>query len=766
MSQLLAELKRRNVFRMAGLYLVTAWLLIQIAETLLPIFDTPNWVLKALVLILALGFVPALVFSWVFELTPEGLKLDLGRTQENPVAPVTARRLDRMLLLGMSLIVVLLLGERFWWPVTGPAAVVPASGLVDSELASGNRVDVTTDAGADSTTDTSIAVLPFVNMSADADNEYFADGLTETLLHMLAQVDGLQVTARTSSFAFKGKNIDVREIGRQLGVSRLLEGSVQRAGQRLRITAQLVDARDGNHIWSRNFDRDMSDIFAVQDEISSEVAKTLSNSLMLHALGPQDTVNGSPLTLNGGLPTAASSAIELQGGTRNALAYDLYLRAREAYWKGEEQALAHGIALLREALKLDREFALAWSTLAELIVRHGRVAGIADAALDAEALDAARQAAMLAPAAPGIQAVLGRLTDVLAADPEEARRILQGALAVYPDHPQLLSDLATLEWRAGEVHSALELARRAMLLDPLDLALKADSVHKFVAAGDADAAEKLALSILERNRDYLEGLHALANVYYRTGQLAKAFERYQAILQKTPNDNEVRWRLMSMLLNLGDFESARARLAELVVTDPGMQWGPRYRWEAQICFLEGHPACAASIWEAARPQSDSEADNAARAYATEEALQRQQWPLLQAAALRQAAQADGDGLGPAEAWALAALAALRTEQADEFERCSLQALELLDTLVAQGADNQYIHTLRASAYALRGDGDGAIAALKLAISKGYRNAAQVRHGGFFDLLLDDPALVELLDKLDRGNAEELASIRALLADKS
>jgi TolB-like protein/tetratricopeptide (TPR) repeat protein len=754
-SQILAELKRRNVFRMAGLYLVTSWLLIQIAETLLPIFETPAWILKTLVLLLALGFVPALVFSWVFELTPEGLKLDLGSAHDTRITPTAARRMDRMLLLGMSLIVVFLLAERYWWPTVHPA---PTADTQQSLLARSDDAPAGRAAQASELTDTSIAVLPFVNMSAEADNEYFADGLTETLLHMLAQIDGLQVTARTSSFAFKGKNIDVREIGRQLGVGRLLEGSVQRAGQHLRITAQLVDTADGNHIWSRNFDRDMNDIFAVQDEISSEVAKSLSSSL----LSPRPDRNGSAHipVLNGGLLPTRPVAIELQGGTRNPLAYDLYLRARETYWKGQEQSLARGVALIREALKLDPDFALAWSTLAELIVRHARVAGIADAALDAEALDAAQQAARLAPGAPGVQAVLGRLTDLLANDSAQARAILQQALAVNPDHPQLLSDLATLEWRAGEVTAALDLARRAMALDPLDLALKADSVHKFVAAGDTGSAEQLALSILERNGDFLDGLHALANVYYRTGQFAKAFERYSAILLRTPNDHEVHWRLMSMLLNLGDFEGARARLAGLVNSDPGMQWGPRYRWEAQICFLEGNGEGAADIWQTARPPAESLDENAARAYATEEALQRQQWPLLLASALRQAeqARAEGDGLGEPNALSLAALAARELDQGDEFETLSQQSLDLLDILLSQGADNQYLHSLRARVHALRGDQAEAVAALQQAISKGYRSAAQVRNEGFYATIIENPELVALLEDLDRSNAAELAAI--------
>lgn len=219
--KLLAELKRRNVIRMAGLYLVGAWLIVQIAETLLPIFHTPDWVLQALVVLLALGLLPALVFSWIYELTPDGLQRDTGAAAEPAIAASTARRMDRLFFAGLVVLIGLIAADRFWprqapTPLPAaqenPASALPAPTDASAETTSANATDRR-----------SIAVLPFVNMSSDPENEYFADGISEELLNILAGIDGLKVASRTSAFSFKGKDTPIPEIARQLDVHHVLE---------------------------------------------------------------------------------------------------------------------------------------------------------------------------------------------------------------------------------------------------------------------------------------------------------------------------------------------------------------------------------------------------------------------------------------------------------------------------------------------------------------------------------------------------------------
>jgi len=230
-SGFISELKRRNVIRMAGLYLVGAWLLTQVAGTVLPMFDAPAWIARSIVTVLAIGFIPTMIFAWVFELTPDGLKRDADIPEAQSIAPQTARRMERLIIAMFALALILFAFDKFVLAPKREAALVV-------ETTQAITAKVTLQEKAES--EKSIAVLPFVNMSTDPEQEYFSDGLSEEILNLLAQVNDLKVIGRTSSFAYKGKNEDLRTIGKTLGAAYLLEGSVRKAGNELRITAQLL----------------------------------------------------------------------------------------------------------------------------------------------------------------------------------------------------------------------------------------------------------------------------------------------------------------------------------------------------------------------------------------------------------------------------------------------------------------------------------------------------------------------------------------------
>ncbi|MCY7354389.1 MAG: hypothetical protein LH470_04790 [Lysobacter sp.] len=265
----IAELKRRNVIRMAGLYLVGAWLVTQVSATLLPVFEAPAWLMKALVGVLAIGFFVALVFAWVFELTPAGLKRDDEVLPGESIAPQTAQRMNRMIIAVLALALGYFAVDKF---VLTPQR--EAARLAQLPAAANGKASAGADAPA--VAKRSIAVLPFVNMSADPENEFFSDGLSEEILNSLARIDGMQVVGRTSSFQFKGKNEDLRVIGQKLGVASVLEGSVRRDAQRARITAQLIRTSDGVHLWSQTYDRTLQDTLAVQLDIAESVAGALN----------------------------------------------------------------------------------------------------------------------------------------------------------------------------------------------------------------------------------------------------------------------------------------------------------------------------------------------------------------------------------------------------------------------------------------------------------------------------------------------------------
>ncbi len=268
---LISELRRRNVLRMAAAYLAGSWLLLQIVEMMLPAFGYADAAMRYFVIVLGIGFIPTMAISWAFEWTPEGLKREQDAAPKGETAKAHAKTWDRIILVVMALALGFFAFDRFVLSPQREAALIASATEAGAEM---ERAKVSAIAYE------SVAVLPFANMSADPANEYFSDGLTETLLHMLAQITDLKVAARTSSFAFKNKNVDIRKIAAELGVAHVLEGSVQRANNRVRITAQLIRAEDGFHVWSQNYDRTLDDIFAIQDEIAADVANALGSTLL------------------------------------------------------------------------------------------------------------------------------------------------------------------------------------------------------------------------------------------------------------------------------------------------------------------------------------------------------------------------------------------------------------------------------------------------------------------------------------------------------
>jgi len=259
------ELKRRNVFRVGVAYALAAWVLLQGADFVLEVIDAPSWILQVFVLAAAIGLPVVLIFSWVFEMTPEGLKRESRIDRSQSITPQTGRKLDRVIIVFLALAVLALLADRFL--LSTPHDREPAAhGAVQTNLPAAGP------ASAPSPAKHSIAVLPFLPLSNGPDDEYFADGLTEEILNALAQLPELLVTARTSAFSFKGQELPVQDIASKLGVSNIVEGSVRRAGQRLRVTAQLIRAADGFHLWSENYDSTEEDTIAVQQDIAEKIA--------------------------------------------------------------------------------------------------------------------------------------------------------------------------------------------------------------------------------------------------------------------------------------------------------------------------------------------------------------------------------------------------------------------------------------------------------------------------------------------------------------
>src|SRR6059058_5477175 len=329
-----AELKRRNVIRFAGLYLVGAWLLVQVAGTVLPMFGALDWLPRSIVILLAIGFLPALIFSWVFELTPQGLKRDEDVPPEQSIAPQTGRRMNRMIIAVLVLALAYFAVDKF---VLSQRREKSAAGTPSSESNAAPN-------------EKSVAVLAFANLSDDKGSEYFSDGISEELLTVLQKIPGLHVAARTSAFSFKGKNATAQEIGQKLGVAHLVEGSVRKAGDVVRIAARLTQAETGEQLWSENFTRDLKDVFAVQTELAQTIVEQLRGQLTDGATDP-----------------AARAAIQAQvqaaekGGTKNVEAHEHYLQGRFYTNRHSEKSAGEALAAYQRAVELDPAFALAWA---------------------------------------------------------------------------------------------------------------------------------------------------------------------------------------------------------------------------------------------------------------------------------------------------------------------------------------------------------------------------------------------------------------------
>jgi adenylate cyclase len=466
---LLGELKRRNVFRVALVYAVAAWALLQVGDLLFGMFAVPPWGLKFLLGLLLLGFPLALVFAWVYELTPDGLKREHEVDQAASITGQTAGRLNILIVALLVLAIGVFVADRFF---NHRERAAPASGASRTPAAPVARLAGPPPVTGPGSSDVSIAVLPFVNMSDDKSNEYFSDGLTEELLNVLANVPGLRVIARTSSFSYKGKEVKIADVARDLDVNHVLEGSVRKSGNRVRITTQLIRSSDSSHLWSETYDRDLNDIFAVQDEISSQVVDALKVRL---------------------LQPAAET-----GGTQVAAAYEAYLRGRHLRHQGEaERTLRDALAAFDEAIRLDPRYARAYAGKADAMSALASNAYVPFQTGFEESRKAALRASELAPDLAEAFMALGYIQQNVDADLPAAAKSLQHALRLNPGSYDVQLAYSTFEASKGQQDSALAAARKAVELDPIAPGAYVNLAGVLSFSRQFDQAERAARHAIE-----------------------------------------------------------------------------------------------------------------------------------------------------------------------------------------------------------------------------------------------------------------------------
>jgi len=462
---LISELKRRKVFRVAGAYAVVGWLVIEVAATIAPQLNFPEWVPRLITFVILLGFPVALVTAWMLEVTPEGVKMDAAGTGSKRIYVIAA------------VFAALALG----WYIRD-LRHAPQASPDDAR---------------------SIAVLPFVNMSADPEQEYFSEGIAEELLNRLAQYPDLKVAARTSAFQFKGKNLDIGEIGRRLKVTHVLEGSVRKGGSTLRITAQLIDSRTGYHMWSESYDRDAADVLRVQDEIAGAIAKALESRL-------------------GGKAVASAPALKV-----SPEAYDDYLQGRAFVAKRRVENLDKAIAAFDRAIALEPGYSAAYSGrgFAHLLRPMWNAPDFQSAL--ASARDSADRALQFDP--DNAEAYMVRGTaEAFGRDAASARIDLDRAQTLAPGSVDVINMTGDVDMYFGALGEAERLKRRAMALDPLAFVHPMNLSDVLYAQGryqEAIAAAKQSISLGARDT----GLDRLVNASLRAGRAGQARDAVEQV---------------------------------------------------------------------------------------------------------------------------------------------------------------------------------------------------------------------------------------------
>ncbi|PTM10767.1 MAG: hypothetical protein DA407_02955 [Bacteroidetes bacterium] len=475
------ELKRRNVIKSALAYIVVSWVIIQVMSIILPTIEAPAFVMKLLLVAILIGFPLWIVFAWVYEITPDGIKKTININQEESITPVTNSRLNKIIIVSLGVAIVLLSINLF----IGNNVI----GFSNSK----NNVDVI------SIDDKSIAVLAFADMSQDKDQEYFSDGISEEILNLLTKIPNLKVISRTSSFSFKNKEVTTNEIGRALNVNHVLEGSIRKSGNTFRITAQLIDVTNGSQIWSETYDRPMTDIFKIQDEIASNV----SEQLQLRILGE--------------LKVTKSPKVE---------AYNLYLKAHHLASQNTKTAYITAEKVIKEALEIDPNYSDALRLLASIY--HTGMYNFSIRTYDEGiplGIEAAQKSVDLDPNSGDNYMTLASFQE-LNWNFETSAKNREKALELDSYSAVILGTAANMVF--GDINKSVELLKRAIVIDPL----------------------------------VYVNYYNLGFAYYKLGEIEKAEEAFETFFSYYPNSQIIHYMMGQVRIAQGRYDEALAEMEQ------------------------------------------------------------------------------------------------------------------------------------------------------------------------------------------------------------
>ena len=688
------ELRRRNVFRVGIAYAIATWVLLQITEVITPILGLPGWAPKLIFVILAVGFVPALIFAWAFELTPEGIKKEKDVDRSESITHHTGRKLDFAIIAVLVLAVGLLLADRF----SGKPAP-----------------------DAEQVTNKSIAVLPFVNISSDKEQEYFSDGITEEILNALASVKELKVAGRTSSFAFKGKNQDLRRIGELLGVEHILEGSVRKSGTTVRITAQLVQVEDGFHLWSDTYDRELTDVFAIQDEIATEILIQLKAQL-----------------LDEERPVLVSQRTDPD-------VYDLYLLAKQRLYSRTRHTIESAVELLDQAIAKDPDYAPAYAQrgIATMFLSDRSYGTIPEAEALVQGKRFIDTALEKDPQLAEAWAGLGLYHINRPAEHEQAIDALTKALSINPNLINASNWLQSTLVATGNPRGALQILEQMTERDPLYRPGFGNAVNMFNTFGQQEKAKALIDQFSKYDPNAVHLLRADAMNRFYSGESAEGLRLAEQAYRLAPTD-----AVSHIWFTVGLAQTLQLeRIAE-----EGIDF-----FQVEALDLLGRREKAFELaFELSR---EGELWNLFALYNRADRSQElidyleERWPGLDTFAADYPHNENGYSL-----MAEVALAYARTGNTVRFDDALLLVENAMSNLSGQGIDNWVFMVENAKHLALAGKYDEAITQLEHAVDRGFQGYAPIaKFIPMFEPLSDDPRFVAAEAQMIEGiNVERRA----------
>jgi TolB-like protein/Tfp pilus assembly protein PilF len=728
---LFEELKRRHIFRVAVAYLAIAWMLIEVAGTVFPGFGIPDWAFRFVVIVLVLGFVPVLIFSWAYEITPEGVKREQDVLHDDVGVQQTARRLDKLTIGLIIVALAFIVADRLWLsPRLGQKPVTTAQSLNDQKQAPGAEYEFPPD---------SIAVLPFANRSAKPEDAFFVDGIHDDLLTFISQIGSIKTISRTSVMKYRETTKSIPEIARELDVGAVLEGGVQRAGEQVRINVQLIDARTDAHLWSRIFDRQLTatNIFAIQSEIAEEISNALRATLTPEA---QERIDSVP--------------------TENLIALEAYFIGRQSMATRTVEDLAKAAENFEEAVMQDPDFALAWVGLADTYLLQQAYADLPRDEMFAKSQAAAERALQLQPRLGEAYASVAKRKD-WEGDKAGAETAFKRALELNPNYApayqwygEMLGDLGS------RITEALELSQKAIMLDPKSAIILNDYAEVLEVAGRFEEA----LDYYEKTVEIEPGF---AHGYVRIGELkASAYGQLDEAILALVKGFSLDPELASTAIRVGFFY--------LNIGDPqqALNWAERARKNApgttellsvlmEIHLFNNEESSARELGEKLAEQSanpawplivlanlDLKMGNTTAAYARS----KQAYPGL---------FAEPPDINERNMWFMedAALVFYQSGEPDKARRLlekGLSILKLRSDTMGKGSG-----LLNARFHALRGDKDQAIGVLRRTIEQGQRMNLWYffEHDSASLSLRDEPEFRAIKKEIETEMAEQLARVR-------